>query len=157
LEPWALSKLGEENIGIFSLIMMSFVVIMTIGYLIAGTISHKYNRKKLVIIFSFIDGALIAIAPFTPIYMFFILVGGVYFCSGFIIINMMSLWIDLSKGNVFYFQLMSIFATVSAAVFTPTGTYLSAIIPTEYIIGIAGVLIAASIIPLFFMKIEESP
>lgn len=155
LEPWALTKLGEENIGLFSMIMIVFIIIMTIGFLIAGTISHKFNRMKLIIVSTFIDGALIAIAPFTQIYVFFILIGGVYFCSGFIIINMISIWIDLSKGNVVYFQLMSLFATVSAAVFVPLGTYLSAIIPTELIIGIAGVLVAASIIPLFLLKHEE--
>ncbi len=155
LEPWALNKLGAENIGLFSLFMIVFIIVNALGFVIAGTISHKFDRKKVLIASTLIDGVLITVAPFTDIIVFFILISIVYIFSGFIVINMISLMIEFSKSSVLYYQVMSLSITLSSVVFVPFGTFLSAIIPTEIIIAIAGILIILSIVPLFFIDVKD--
>ena len=47
---------------------------------------------------------------------------------------------------------MAAFAILSIVIFVPLGTYLSALIATEIIIVIAGVLKLVSIIPILFLR-----
>ena len=155
LEPWAITKLGSENMWLFSLFMVIFVAINATGLVIAGTISHKFNRKLLLIVATVIDGVLIIIAPFTNIIVFFILMAIVNFFAGFFIINMISMMIELSKSSVLIFQIISAFTIVSSVVFIPLGTFLSSFVPTEIIIAIAGALITLAIVPLIFIKDEN--
>ena len=107
LETWALNALGMENIGLFSILMIIFIILNIIGIIFAGIFSKKYDRKKIIIISSIASGVLLIIAPFTNIFIFFILVGIIQILAGFLLINMISMIIDLSQKKVFYFQVMA--------------------------------------------------
>lgn len=155
LEPWAIIKLGPENMWLFSLFMVIFVAINAVGLVIAGSISHMFDRKLLLISSTIIDGVLIIIAPFTNIIVFFILIMIVNFFAGFFIINMISLMIELSKSSVLIFQIMAAFTIVASVILIPLGTFLSSFVPTEIIIAIAGALITLAIVPAFLIKDES--
>ncbi len=155
LEPWALNALGMENIGLFSILMIIFIILNIIGIIFAGIFSKKYDRKKIIIISSIASGVLLIIAPFTNIFIFFILVGIIQILAGFLLINMISMIIDLSQKKVLYFQVMASFKALASVIFVPMGTLLSASIATELIIAAAGALIILSAIPMYFLEEKE--
>jgi len=76
----------------------------------------------------------------------------VQIAAGFVLINYLSLFLKYSKKQVVYFQLMGTFTILAQIVFTPLGTYLSYLIPTEFIILISGILACIAVIPLFFIR-----
>ena len=155
LEPWALNRLGSAS-DLFSIFMIIFILFNAIGLIIASKISHKYDRKLVLILSTVFYGLILAIAPFMNIYIFFILVTITQIISGFLLINMITLMIDFSGKQVLIFQVMASFALLAKVLFIPLGTALSAGITTEVIIMIAGLLTAFSVIPLYFIKYEKS-
>jgi MFS family permease len=155
LEPWALDRLGSAS-DLFSIFMIIFILFNAIGLIIASKISHKYDRKKVLILSTVFYGGILAIAPFMNIYIFFILVSITQIISGFFLINMITIMIDLSEKKVVVFQVMASFAILAKVIFIPLGTALSTGIATEVIIMIAGILTAFSVVPLYFIEYENS-
>ena len=101
-------------------------------------------------------GLILAIASFMNIYIFFILVSMTQIISGFFLINMITIMIDLSEKKVVVFQVIASFAILAKVMFIPLGTALSAGIATEVLIMIAGILTAFSVIPLYFIEYKNS-
>ncbi|MFX1446193.1 MAG: MFS transporter [Promethearchaeota archaeon] len=152
LEPWILNKYGEEYFSLFILLLVLLIIINALGLILGGIISNKLDRKKLLIICSFIYGILLIIVPFTDIITFFILFGIMQIVSGIIVINLISLMIGISHKKVVYFQVMATFVIIAFVIFIPLGTFLSQYIETEFIIVIAGVLKLLSVIPIYFIE-----
>ena len=155
LEPWALDRLGSAS-DLFSIFMIIFILFNAIGLIIASKISHKYDRKMVLILSTVFYGLILAIASFMNIYIFFILVSMTQIISGFFLINMITIMIDLSEKKVVVFQVIASFAILAKVMFIPLGTALSAGIATEVLIMIAGILTAFSVIPLYFIEYKNS-
>ncbi len=152
LEPWAIKKLGPGSAPLFSLFMIIFVLVNTIGIILAGIISNKFDRKRLLIISTITSGIILIIAPFSHIIVFFILIAIMQIMAGFLVINLISIIITLSRKKVLIFQIMASFRILASVIFVPLGTALSAYIETELISAIVGVIMILSIIPIFLMK-----
>ena len=155
LEPWALNRLGSAS-DLFSIFMIIFIMLNAIGLIIAGKISHKYDRKLILISSTVLYGIILAISPFMNIFIFFILVSITQIISGFFLINMITIMIDISEKRVLIFQVMASFTILAKVLFIPLGTALSSIIATEIIIMIAGILTAISAVPVYFIKHDNS-
>jgi MFS family permease len=155
LEPWALDRLGPAS-DLFSIFMIIFILFNAIGLIFASIISHKYERKMLLISSTVFYGLILAIAPFMNIYIFFILVSITQIISGLLLINMITIMIDLSEKHVLVFQVMASFTILARVIFIPLGTALSASIATEIIIMIAGILTAISAVPVYFIEHDNS-
>ena len=156
LEPWILNKYGEKMFLLFSLILIILILLNAFGVILAGFISHKFDRKKVLIISILVSGTLVIFAPFLDLIGFIICFAIIQIFAGFILINMTSYMIDLSKKSVILFQVMISFTILARVIFVPVGTYLSIFIATELIILIAGLLILLSVIPILFIKDENS-
>ncbi len=152
LEPWILNKYGEQYFSLFVLLFIVLIIINTIGLIIAGLVSNRFDRIKILMISSILYGTLMIIAPFTDLITFFIILGFMQLFDGFILINLIALMIDISKKKVLYYQIIATFMIIAAVILVPLGTYLSSFIATELLIVIAGVLTIISIIPLIFLK-----
>ena len=148
LEPWAVNLVGNS---LFSIFMILFIILNAISLIIAGKITYKYDRKKILLISVCISGILTSIAPSMNIYIFFILVSIVQLISGFFLINMITIMIDLSHTKVIIFQIMAAFAILAKVILAPLGVFLSGVITSEFIIMIAGVLQLISIIPIYLI------
>jgi hypothetical protein len=155
LEPWILTKYGEENFSIFLLFLIVLIFINAIGTVMAGIISSKFDRKK--ILFSSIcsTGILLLILPFTNMITFFIILGILQILAGFIVINIIAIMIEISQKKVIYYQIMSSSIILASVIFIPLGTYLTYLIPTEFIIITAGILTILSIIPIYFVDYNQ--
>jgi MFS family permease len=153
LEPWALERVSN---GIFSIFMILFILLNAIGIIIAGKISHKYDRKMLLIMSCVVSGVLMAIAPFMNMYVFFVLVSITQLLSGFFLINLTTIMIDVSRRRVVVFQILASCIVLAKVTLIPLGTALSAVLSTEIIIMIAGILLAISAIPVYFVEHDIS-
>lgn len=151
LEPWILEKFGEELFSFFVRLLIFIIFINLIGIIIAGFISNKFNRKKLLIYSSLSYGLISLLLPFVNAFWFFLLFTILQIIASFIILNMIRVMIQFAAKKVTYFQIMASFFIIARIIFIPLGTYLSTLIPTELIIIISGILITMSIIPLFFL------
>ena len=154
MEPWVLNKYGEENLSLILLFFVIVIILNALGVALAGVMSHKFNRKKLLIVSEICYGSLMIIAPFMNMIGFFVLFGIMQIFSGFIVINIVSIMIKESQDQVTWFQILSCFAILASVIFVPLGTYLSAIIATEFIIVAAGIMQIMTIIPLYFLNIK---
>ena len=152
VEPWILSRYGEEYFTLLAIFVAILIIINALGLIVAGIFSNKFDRIKILIISSLGYGILLIIAPFTDLITFFILFGIMQIFSAFIVINLIALMMKFSENRVTRYQLMAAFAILSIVIFVPLGTYLSALIATEIIILIAGVLKLVSIIPILFLR-----
>jgi hypothetical protein len=99
-----------------------------------------------------VNGGLLAIAPFLNIYVFFILVSITQILSGFFLISLTTLMIDVSQKKVVVFQIMASCAILAKVTLNPLGTALSAVLSTEIIIMIAGILLAIASVPVYFVE-----
>ena len=154
-EPWVLEKFGAENLSLFLLLLLLLIILNALGVFLAGMLSNKFDRKKILFIASLLYGILLIIAPFTELIIFFILLGIMQICAGFIMVNIINLMIDVSQKKVLYYQIMAAFAFLANVIFIPLGTYLSGYVATELIIVIAGVLKLVSLIPIYFLKYKK--
>jgi MFS family permease len=145
LEPFVVSFIGED---LFSLLLIGFIIINGIGIVIAGMISHKYDKKKVLLYNIILAGVLLLMAPFVNIWLFLGLYGVLQILGGFLIVNLISLMIDVSKKQVLIFQIIAASIALAKLVLVPLGTYLSGVLETEWIIFIAGVLFLLGVIPL---------
>ncbi|MBD3213875.1 MAG: hypothetical protein GF311_14795 [Candidatus Lokiarchaeota archaeon] len=151
LEPFVVSFIGED---LFSLLLIGFILINGLGILIAGMISHNYDKKKLLLYNIIIVGMMLIFAPFVNIWVFLGLYAVLQILAGFLIVNLISLMIDVSKKQVLIFQIIAAFIALAKLVLVPIGTFLSGIIDTQWIIFIAGVLFLFSVIPLMGVHAE---
>jgi len=152
LEPFVVDLVGEF---IFNILLLSFILINAFGTIIAGIISHKWNKKKILLINTAIAGILLLFTPFIPPIVFLVIYAILMIVGGFIVVNLISLMIDTSKERITIYQTIAVFVTLAKVIFVPLGTWLSAGIPTEEIIFIVGVIFLFSLIPLSF--IETAP
>ncbi|TFG13558.1 MAG: hypothetical protein EU535_04795 [Promethearchaeota archaeon] len=155
LEPWILSKYGENFFLIFAFYLIILIILNAISILLAGLFSHKFDKVKVLIFSTLFMGIFLIIAPFVGLIGFIICFIIIQMFAGFVVINMTSLMIDISKKNVMIFQILIAFTILARVIFVPLGTYLSIIISTEFIILISGLLIILSVIPLFFIKTND--
>ena len=154
LEPWILDTYGAEN---FTLILIFFgivIILNGVGVILAGIFSNRFERIKVLFLASLVYGILLIIAPFTSMVLFFTLFGIMNICSGFIIVNMMTLVNDYSQKKVVYYQIMWFFGLLAVVIFIPVGTYLSVFIATEIIIVIGGIFRLFSLIPIYLLRKE---
>lgn len=152
LEPWVENIIGDT---MFSILLIILIAVNVVGIVIAGFISHKLNKQKLLIYSAISSGILVMIAPFTNIVIFTILFAIIQIFAGFLLVNVITLMIDISKKKVVYFQIMAVFSIFARILFIPLGTYLSDYIATEWIIFVSGVIVLVSIIPMWFIKAEK--
>ena len=153
-EPWALIKYFNGNFTYFNIFVLVIVLMVTLGIIIGGTVFQGYDNKKILFLGTIIIGILHLIIPFTNLIFFILLVSILMFTNGILFVHSMIMIINLSKERVVYFQLIFAFVILATVIFIPLGTYLSAIIDTELIIVIAGILILISLIPLILIKKE---
>jgi MFS family permease len=154
LEPWILDTYGAENITLILIFFGIVILLNAVGVILAGIFSNKFDRIKVLFIASLIFGILLIIAPFTNMVLFFTLFGIINICSGFIIVNMMTLVNDYSQKRVLHYQIMWSFGLLAVVIFIPVGTYLSAFIATEIIIVIGGIFRLISLIPIYLLRKE---
>ncbi len=155
LEPWLVEKWGEQYFSLLLLILMIMIILNALGIVIASTVSSRYNRKNILSLSLFILGLLMIIAPFTDKITFFIIFGIMQIFAGFCVVNLFSLMVKHSHKKVWIFQLLTSFSLLARFLLVPLGTYLSAFVPTEIIIVIAGILVLLSVIPVIFIKYEK--
>ena len=151
-EPWIVNIIGED---LFSIIVLILTIINAFGIIIAGVISHRYDKRKLLIFFSLCMGLIVMIASFCDIYIFFILFIIIQILAGFLFVNLISLMIDISKKQVLYFQSMAIFVVIAKLIFVSSGTFIFDFIDIRWIIFISGVIAIISIIPVYFINDEN--
>jgi hypothetical protein len=106
LEPFILEKYGEENFSLFVFFFIIIILIHSFSVIIAGLVSDKFHRKKLLLTSIISYGILMCIAPFTDMFTFFIIFGIMQIFFGFISINLVVYTIEFSKKKVIYYQLM---------------------------------------------------
>ena len=152
LEPWVENIIGDT---MFSILLIILIAVNVVGIIIAGFFSHKLNKQKLLIYSAISSGILVMIAPFTNIVIFTILFAIIQIFAGFLLVNVITLMIDISKKKVVYFQIMAVFSIFALILFIPLGTYLSDYIATEWIIFVSGVIVLVSIVPMWFIKAEK--
>lgn len=152
MEPWILNKYGEQYFSLFILILIIIILLNAAGLILAGLISNKFNRIRILTISSLSYGILLIVAPFMDMITFFVLFGIMQIFSGFLLINIISLMIEFSKKRVIYFQVMSVFAILAMIIFIPLGTYLSSFMATEIIIVTAGIMKILIIFPILLMR-----
>ena len=122
------------------------------GNFCGGVILKRVNRKHVLIISTVLIGIILFFAPFIDFFLFLIFYGFYFFISGILLVNLLSVMMELSQNKVFYYQLMALFSIAANVVFIPLSTYLFNHIDTEIIIMIAGILIMISTIPICFIK-----
>jgi len=154
LEPWIVDRWGDQYFSLLIIIFMIMILLNALGIVLASKVSNKYNRKKLLEISCLLYGLLMIIASFTDIITFFIIFGIMQIFAGFIVVNLFSLMVKYSHKKVWLFQLFTTFFLLARVLLIPLGTYLSAFVPTELIIVIAGILVLIAIIPAVFIKYE---
>lgn len=150
-EPWILNKIGEENVSLLAMLIAITIVINALGLILASFYTDKFDRIKVLTFSSLAYGILLIIAPFTDMFIFFILFVIMQIFSGFIVVNLIALMIEFSQKRAVYFQLMTASAILAIVIFVPLGTYLSAFIATELIFVAAGVMKLISIIPILLL------
>lgn len=152
LEPFLVDYLGE---GIFSLLLLIFIIINAVGIVLAGLYSHKFDRKKLLIYNIIIVGVVLCLAPFSPFWLFVALYGILQIIGGFITVNLTSLMIDVSNEKVTIFQIIAAFIVLARVILIPLGTFLSSFLETEWIIFFAGGLFLLALIPLIMLNTNK--
>lgn len=152
LEPYIVSLVGEF---LFNIFFMAFLLINTAGIVIAGLISHRFNKKKILRAAHITVGLLFLLTPFVPTLLFVVFYAILMIVGAFIVVNLISLIIDVSRERITIYQTIAIFVVLAKVVLVPLGTGLSAIISTEWIIFIAGVLFLLGLIPLGLIRIPE--
>jgi MFS family permease len=152
LEPYLVDNLGE---GVFSLLLLIFIIINAGGIVLAGLYSYRFDRKKLLTYNIIIVGVVLCLAPIAPFWLFVFLYGVLQIVSGFITVNLTSLMIDESKEKVTIFQIIAAFIVLARVILIPLGTYLSSFMDTRLIIFIAGGLFLLAIIPLILIENKD--
>ncbi|MBY9007949.1 MAG: hypothetical protein KGD63_14500 [Candidatus Lokiarchaeota archaeon] len=148
LEPWITNIV---DISIFSIFLIILIIINTLGILIAGIVSHKYDKKKILMICCLGTGILMMIISFSNIYVIFILFSIIQVFAGFMLINLISLMIDTSKKQVLYYQIIAFFSILAKLIFVPLGDYLSLFIPVETIMFISGIPFVISTFVVYYI------
>ena len=156
LEPWAIDRLGPENAWLLSVFYIIFIIINTVFVLLVLKIGKNFNRMRALIISIAAYCLLTIIAPWLDILLFFTLIAIQQIFAAFLLIYYTALMIQVSHRRVLMFQLLASVILISRIIFTPLGTALTAMISTEWIITIAGIIQSLCILPLLFMKMELS-
>ncbi|TFF98908.1 MAG: MFS transporter [Promethearchaeota archaeon] len=152
LEPYLVDFMGQL---LFNIVFMIFLLINTIGIIFAGIISHRWNKKKILVYNTILTGLLLLLTPFVPLFIFLFIYAVLMIVGGFIIVNLISLLIDVSKERITIYQTIAVFVVIAKIVLVPLGTGLSEFLASEWIIFIAGILFLLALIPLYF--IQTSP
>jgi len=149
LEPFLTNLIGEDR---FSILLIGLILINAIGIVIAGLISHRFDKKKLLLVNTGLVGILLLLTPFVNIVFFLIFYIIIQIMAGFLIVNLISLMIDVSHKKVIIFQIIASAIALAKLVLVPLGTYLSDFLATEWIIFIAGLVFLIAIVPLLAIK-----
>ncbi|MBN1801437.1 MAG: hypothetical protein JW891_08025 [Candidatus Lokiarchaeota archaeon] len=156
LEPWAIEKLASistEPKGLFPTIMIIFIILDAISLVFAGKYAKRFDKKKLLLFTVLLSGALTTIAPLTGIILFFVLISIIQLTSGFFLIALLAMMMELSEGKVLLFQVMASATILSKIVLAPLGLFLFNSISGEFIVLLAGVLELFSLLPLYAIKL----
>jgi MFS family permease len=149
LEPYLVELVGEM---MFYILFMGFLIINTIGIILAGLVSHKWNKNRILLYTTAMTGVFLIMTPFISRFAFLILYAILMVVGGFILMNLISLMIDISKERITIFQSIAVFVPLAKVTLVPLGTFLSAYIPSEWIIFIAGVLFMLAVVPLLLIQ-----
>jgi len=63
-------KYGEESFVLYNLVLIVLVLINGVGIVLAGAISHKLDKKKLLLVSTIAFGILTLFVPFVDIWVF---------------------------------------------------------------------------------------
>ena len=87
LEPWAFGMLGS----LYYLIIIIYILLDVVSLIIAMKFARKLDKKKILLIVTFITGLLALIASISGIYVFITLYVIIELLSGFFLITMTTL------------------------------------------------------------------
>ncbi len=155
IEPWIVNKYGEQAFALYSFALIFLIGINAIGIVLAGILSPKFDKKKLLIVFTALFGLVTMLLPFVSLTMFLVLTAINQIFAGFLLVNLISCIMEASDKKAFKYHIISIFVVLTQIIFVPLGIYLSTMISTEMIILLVGVLTTSSIIPLFFVNFQK--
>jgi MFS family permease len=133
---------------------MVFLLINTIGIVLAGLVSHRWNKKRILFYTTMIAGLALLVTPFIPRLIFVVIYAILMIIGGFMLVNLISLVIDASQERITIYQTITVFTVLAKVILVPLGTGLSAFISTEWIIFLAGVFLLLGLIPLTYIKIQ---
>ncbi|MHA1148669.1 MAG: MFS transporter [Promethearchaeota archaeon] len=154
IEPW-LTQNFSLNATQFVMLIFVMIIINLIGLILATAISRFYDRKKILYVATGISAILTIIGPFMPWVILLIFLTILQITSGFILINLIAIMIEISKKKVVIYQILTLSMVGAIWLFIPLGTYLTLFIKTEYIIMVAGVCFLFSIVPLYFLTLPQ--
>jgi len=137
------------------------------GWIIGQKISKKTSaldstnkikkRKKIIFITVGIYILLTFVMAFSDFFLMMIVQAIIQILAGIFMLNYISCMMTIvnnGKHKTFYFQCLKLAYAFSCVIFIPLGTYISAFIPIETLILIAGVLSTLALAPLILLKVE---
>jgi MFS family permease len=151
VESWILSKYGSGGIGLFSTFLIGWILIQTIGMILGRILSERLNKKPIIIYSLIAIGVIFIIGPYMGLMTMLILFTIMNFLSGFILIFILAIMLDLSEKKVLLFQYMSIYVIIARISLTPLGLLLYDYLPGESILTIAGILFTLSALPMYLL------
>ncbi len=152
LPVWIIDNIMEGNPHFFSLFQMMLMISGMISFIAAGFFSNRLQKRSSVISSIFVAGFCWIVGGlfYENLFLFLYIIS--YIPVGFYIVNISSIMIEISKKNLFYYQLMTLFIFVAKIILTPLGTLLSSSIPVNFLIMASGVLILFSLFPFLVLK-----
>ena len=115
------------------------------------------NRKKIIVITVGLYAVLTFLMAISDFLFFMIIQGIMSVIAGVMMLNYASLMITISnngKYKTLTYQCFKIAYALSCVIFIPIGTYLSAFVPIETLILIAGMLSTLALAPLILLKVK---
>jgi len=152
---WILTKFGQQSFNLYSISYIVFVLLNILGWIIGQKISKK--KKKIIIITVGIYIFLTFVMAFSDFFLMMIVQGIIQVLAGIFMLNYISLMMTIAnnrKHKTFSFQCLKLAYAFSCVIFIPLGTYLSAFIPIETLILIAGVLSILALASLILLKVK---
>ncbi len=164
---WILTKFGQLSFNLYSISYIVFVMLNISGWIIGQKISKKTSaldstvkikkRKKIIVITVGIYILLTFVMAFSNFFVMMIVQGIIQLLAGIFMLNYISLMMTIAnnrKHKTFSFQCLKLAYAFSCVVFIPLGTYLSAFIPIETLILVAGILSTLALVPLILLKVK---
>ena len=164
---WILNKFGQQSFNIYSISYIVFVLLNIAGFIIGQKISKKSStldstfkikkRKEIIIITVGIYILLTFVMAFSDFFLMMIFQAIIQVLAGVFMLNYISLMMTVAnngKHKTFYFQCLKLAYAFSCVFFIPLGTYLSAFIPIETLILVAGILSTLALVPLILLKVK---
>jgi MFS family permease len=155
-EPWVISKYFNDSVELFSMISILLTIISLPGYIGGLFLTKKISREHLFTLSALIIGVMLIIGPFLDVVGFLTCVSIYLLFNALILVVLTSAMIQVSKRKVLVYQVIAVSFLLSKLVFVPTGTFLSSLIDTEFLLVISGVLyLIGAVIVLIGLKLKD--